>query len=391
MHCLTRTIFFSASVLPMVSASAPKYTIEARLLPDYTFLVPVRVNGAGPFWCAFDSGGGHVLSLDSAIAEKAGFRPTGTGNSAGVGPEVVADKRLPGATLQIGQLSIPNRTVVIRPMGQYVPYDCIFGTATLDSFAVEIDYVAPAVRLYDAQTFKPGQRAVSIPMTFDNHGGPIVPARLILQPGEEVYAKFLVDTGGGQWALAISKRFTDDNRILNRVRKTVEPPFQAGGTGGSVALLAARADRLSVGPFGVPDTVVMLFRTESAVTLPYDGNLTNEFFRRFLLTIDYPNERLFLEPNRDFGKPPQSYDGSGAWIRGTPGNFVIQKVLAASPAAAAGLQKGDVLLSLDEIPASDLTIYAIKEKLYRPRGRITLQVQRGGTQLSAVLELTPFL
>jgi membrane-associated protease RseP (regulator of RpoE activity) len=200
-----------------------------------------------------------------------------------------------------------------------------------------------------------------------------------------------VDTGGAQWALAITKRFTDDNFILNRLRKTVEPPFQAVGTGGSVALLAARADRVSVGPFGVPDTVVMLLRTAPGVTLPYDGNLTNEFFRRFLLTIDYPNERLFLEPNRDFGKPPQSYDGSGVWIRGTPGNFFIQNVLAASPAAMAGLQKGDVLLSLDEIPTSDLTIYAIREKLYRPRGRVTLRVQRRGTQLSAVLDLTPFL
>jgi hypothetical protein len=162
---------------------------------------------------------------------------------------------------------------------------------------------------------------------------------LILQPGEDVSAKFVVDTGGVQWALAITKRFTDDNRILNRVRKTVEPPFQAVGTGGSVALLAARADRLSVGPFGVPDTVVMLLRTAPGVTLPYDGNLTNEFFRRFLLTIDYPNERLFLEPNRDFGKPPQSYDGSGMWIRGT-GKFLYPECAGGEPRSHSWSAKG---------------------------------------------------
>jgi len=293
--------------------------------------------------------------------------------------------------LQIGPLSIQDRTVVIHPMGQNVPFDCIFGTAILDNFAVEFDYATPAVRLYDAQAFKPGQHAVSIPVTFDNNGNPIVPARLILQPGEEVDAKVEVDTGGSQWALAISKRFTDDNRILNRARKTVEPPFQAGGSGGSVALLAARADRLSVGMFSVPDPVVMLFRTEPGVGLPYDGNLSNEFFRRFLLTIDYPDHRLFLEPNHNFGKPAQPYDGSGVWIRGAPGNFVIQNVLAASPGATAGLQKGDVLLSLDGIAASNLTIYAIREKLYRSRGRCTLRVQRGDQQMSAVLELRPFL
>jgi hypothetical protein len=73
----------------MLSAGAPKYTIEARFLPDYNFLAPVHVNGAGPFWCSFDSGGSHVISLDSAIAERAGLNPTGTGYSAGVGPEVV--------------------------------------------------------------------------------------------------------------------------------------------------------------------------------------------------------------------------------------------------------------------------------------------------------------
>jgi hypothetical protein len=41
-------------------------------------LTPVRINGTGPFSCMFDSGG-TPLSLDTAVAGKAGLKPNGQG------------------------------------------------------------------------------------------------------------------------------------------------------------------------------------------------------------------------------------------------------------------------------------------------------------------------
>lgn len=331
-----------------------------------------------------------MLTLNSEAAARAGLRPTGAGRSAGEGPAVVADQRLPGATLAMGDLRIPDRTIVIRPLGMDVPYDCIFGAGILDSFAAQVDYGVPAIRLYDPASFQPGARAISMPITLE-YDNPVVSVRLVLQPGQTVDARLLVDTAVGQWPVALNRRFSDARSILTRVRKTVEPPFQAGGTGGAIGLLAARADAISVGQFTVSSPVMMLFRNESGVNLPWDGNLGSEFFRRFLLTIDYPNRRLFLEPNDSFAEPPSPYDGSGLWVRGSAGNFTIARVLPESPAAAAGVESGDALVSIDGIAASGLTIFQIKEKLYRPSGRCTLRVRRGARELSATLDLRAYL
>jgi C-terminal processing protease CtpA/Prc len=115
--------------------------------------------------------------------------------------------------------------------------------------------------------------------------------------------------------------------------------------------------------------------------------LGGEFLHRFTLTIDYPRGKLFLEPNDHYDDAPQPYDGSGAAIQGKPGDFVVGRVLAESPAAKAGLRSGDVLVSLDGVASSDLTIYAIRAKLYRAEGKCILTVKRGGGKRTVVIQL----
>ncbi len=387
MHRLLSIALLLICAGPLISS--PQHTIPLQRLPDYTLLIPVRVNETGPFWCALDSGGSRVFALDSEVAAKAGLHLTRSGSSAGEGPAAVADQRLPGATLDLGSFRIPNRMVVIRPVGND-PSVCIFGTAILEQFVVEVDFLAPAVRLYRAESFQPSPQAVSVPVNFPM-GNPVIPVQINLQPGPNIEAKLLVDTGVPLWPVALSKRFIDDNQILGRARQLAEPPFAGEGTGGSIPLLATRADRLAVGPFQTQAPVMRLFRIGSGTRLPWDGNLGAEFFRRFLLIIDYPNGRLFLEPNQNYGLPPAPYDGSGFWVRGASGHFLVERVLPGSLAARAGLQKGDLVLSLDGVAARDLTTSVIREKLYRSQGICTIRVQRAHERWTARLRLQRYL
>ena len=375
--------------VPALTA-APRYSIEAKRLPDHTLLIPVRVNDSGPFWCTFDSGGSAGLVLDSSVATPAGLRATGTVRNAGEGPAVVVGERLSGATLALADLRLRDRDIVIRPIGSGAPSDCIFGAGILDSFVVEVNYAAPAVRLYEAAGYQPGPRAVSVPIDIA-YGNPVISARLVLQPGQTITARLVVDTAMGQWPIAINRRFSDAQNLLSRIRKAVEPPFQAEGTGGAIGLLASRADSLSVAEFTTDDPVMMLFRTESPVDLAWDGNLGSEFLRRFILSIDYPNRRLFLEPDAEFDEPPSPYDGSGVSIRGTPGDFTVARVLAESPGAVAGLKAGDQVIAVDGILSSNLTIFAIHSKLYRTTGKCLIRVRRGDMQFAAELSLRPYL
>jgi hypothetical protein len=298
-------------------------------LPDHTLQTPVRVNGAGPFSCVFDTGGSGTLSLDSATAAKAGLKPTGEGQSAGSGPRVIADQRIFGATVTLSELNLQH-TVVLRPKGDGALNDCVFGTGILNSFVVQIDYATPEIRLHDAAGFRPGANMTNVPVTYWN-GDPIIPGTAPTEARKPIEAKFMADTAVGQWPLALRKEFIDANDILHKTDKVVTPPFKAESIG-TIPLLATRTPSFSVGPFTTQNDIAMLFRMESAVALPWDGKICSEFFRRFTLTLDYPGDRLFLEPGAEMRQPPAPYDSSGILVRGSPGMFVSPTSCRTAPA-----------------------------------------------------------
>jgi hypothetical protein len=376
-----------AGLVQQSDAAAPSFTIPVKFLPDYALLIEVRVNGIGPFLCQFDSGAGTSFVLDSGKAKHAGLQPTGTGTSAGVGPAKINDERLPSAKLDLGSVQIANQTVVMLPTG---PEDCIFGSGILKEFVVQIDYVTATIRLYEPQTFTAPADAISVPFTL-SAGSPIVDSVISFDSSDRVGAKLLVDTAVRRF-LALSKGFTDSQGILGGARKIVKPPFIAGGTGGTIDLLATRLEALSIGSARVDGPIALLIRTASGASRKEpDGYLGNEFFRRFLLTLDYPHMRLFLEPNQHYHDAPAPYDGSGLGIEGTGGRLVVTAIVPASAAAQEGIAIGDVLVSLDGEPASGLTPERIQEKFCRLSGESIVQVRRGDHVLTYTLKLRPVL
>jgi hypothetical protein len=358
-----------------------------KFVPNYALLIEVRVNGSSPFLCQFDSGAGTSFVLDRDKAKGERLQPTTTGTSAGIGPAKINDERLPGATLDLGPLQIPNQTVVMFPTG---PEGCIFGTGILKDFVVQIDYATATLRLYEPQTFTATADAINVPFTL-SAGSPIVDSMISFGSGDPVRAKLLVDTAVRRF-LALSKGFTDEQRIIGRVPRVVKPPFIAGGTGGRIDLLATRLKALSIGSALVQGPIALLIRTASGAsrTEP-DGYLGNEFFRRFLLTLDYPHMRLLLEPNQHYHDAPAPYDGSGLGIEEKDSRLVVTAIAPRSAAARAGVALQDILISLDGEPASGITPERIQEKLCRLTGKSVVQIQRGDHVLTFTLNLRPVL
>jgi gag-polyprotein putative aspartyl protease len=304
-----RTVGLVCAVAGLQAAN-PQHTLPTRIISGFRVELPVRVNGSGPFRCVLDSGAAQ-FSLDAALGERLGFRAMATGRSYGEGPGVVPDQRLLHASLEVGDLQIRDRMVILHPMED----DCLFGTDLLDQFVVEIDYLAPAIRLYAAKGYRPADGATAVPLTLDRYRRPMIAGRLLLQSGDAVTARLLLDTGIPDYALSLGKAFIDGQGILKRVPRVIQPPFHGQATGGAVDLMATRIRRLSVGAVGVDDPVVLLFRSASgAGGQPPDGLVGSGFLHRFLVAIDVPHRRLYLTPTRAY----RDREPSWSWAEGLP-------------------------------------------------------------------------
>lgn len=85
------------------------------------------------------------------------------------------------------------------------------------------------------------------------------------------------------------------------------------------------------------------------------------------------------------------YSGVGVWVRRTTaGQLLVTSVQPRSPAAQAGLQRGDVLVTIDGRSVAGQDVSAVVTELRgRPGSRVAVQVRRNGALLREELRRSP--
>jgi S1-C subfamily serine protease len=131
------------------------------------------------------------------------------------------------------------------------------------------------------------------------------------------------------------------------------------------------------------------WRTNTALSRTA-GNIGGGLLKRFLVTLDYPQGMLYLQPNRHFAEP-DVFDRSGLWfMRASDGSaFEVADVIADSPASKVGLKVGERILKVDQTDASAFTVASLRERLEKEPGtKIDLEVQddEGVRKVVLVLE-----
>jgi C-terminal processing protease CtpA/Prc len=110
-------------------------------------------------------------------------------------------------------------------------------------------------------------------------------------------------------------------------------------------------------------------------------------FGLHIITLDYPNQQLIMEPNANYNKP-DVYDRSGMWINQADGMFEVIDVVAKGPAAVAGIKAGDEILAVDGHAAQKITLSNLREKLRsRPGTKVRLTIKSGQQKREAEIVL----
>lgn len=373
---------------PSVAGQAPPLVVPAKFDVEgfVQFLVPVKVRGH-EFWCSLDSGGSWVFRLDTAKALAAGLTPNATGTNAGPGPDVVHDQRVQGVTAELGGLVLPNLTIVLTRLPDIVPdMDCVLGLGILQNHVAQYDYAKPELRLFEAGSFQAPQKATAVPFELDRFRNPYVRAPIPLGGDDPVSASMLLDTGASYYGAVLAKPFVDAHQVRRRAGPVITQPSDTPG----LVLSAVRLAALRVGPVEMRGPIAALLENSSA-GLIHDGLIGAGFFKHFTVTFDYTRKQMWLEPTTPM-PDRQVFDASGVAFTHAPnGRYRVFDVIAGSPAAAAGIQQGDILVTLDGRDARALTIRAIKDALHVSGATRTLVVMRGDVPHTITMVLKELL
>jgi predicted aspartyl protease len=256
-------------------------------------LLPVSVNGDGPFQFILDTGAGTSL-LSSDLAKQLGVKVIGSkeGQSAGgkvsvllgrVDSLAVGDTNLDDVDVGIVDLAHLGETI-----GDQVDGD--LGYNFLRHFRVTIDYHGSEIQLDDPNRVEDFGRVAQteIPIRLANPAKPLI---LI-----DVYAngrgpfQFAIDTGTSTTAITpeLANELAIDGSSVGPVTTGGAHVEVKAGNLKSFQVGGARLDNLAV-------IVANFFEMLSnAVGAKLDGIVGYNFLRNYKVVIDYPNELLSL-------------------------------------------------------------------------------------------------
>jgi hypothetical protein len=381
----------SLRITPKPAAAAAPVSIPFELVTRHV-VVKVRINNSRPLSFVFDTGD-KVAIVDLARAQELGLNLHGQIHVGGAG-----SGQLTGSLVQGATWTLPGLEGFSQPVALALPFDRlaarfghdfdgIIGSDFIRRFVVEIDYPARVIRLHDKDTFTYSGAGESIPVRLDSQGHPILEAEVTPIGSAPVKGKYVLDIGSGN-SLALHSPFVGEHSLLNSNLKTIRT-IGAGGAGGQTIGRTGRVAELKIGKFKISNPTVFFSQDKAGAfaNAALAGNIGQQIASKFKVFLDYGRERIILEPAASFGEPfERAHSGMALSAEGKDFTiFRIIDVLEDSPASEIGLQKDDVLVKVNEKPASELTITKLGEMFEKPAA-YKITIQRGDQTLHVTLK-----
>jgi len=339
--------------------------VPAEFVGNLVFL-PVRVNDNPPLPFILDTN-----ALATAIAP--------INASAATQTSPAATLHLPGVDVPFSFLPVVERRDFGAEVGRR--FEGALGDDFLARVVVEIDYSRQTVRFYDPAAYAYSGKGAKVPLAF-LEGKPIVRAKFSGHRGPEE-ADFEVATALDD-AIVFSEPFADAHKLVSS-RATAVSAFRPGWTD-SPANALGRIKAFQLGPYAAQE-LLAVFSQKRAILQGHPnvaGFLGGGLLRRFTVIFDFPRQQLILEPHFHIGDYDDA-DMSGLAIVARGSNlktFEIAGVEPHSPAAEAGIQKGDVIAGIDNEAAADLSLAGVRDLFHEPAHKYKLLVERNGRTLT---------
>ena len=321
-----------------------------------------------------DTGSGGI-SLDSTTVDYFKITPTasdmtilGIAGARKVSFVYNQKLRLPGLTVDSLNFHVNNYEILTAVYGEKI--DGIIGYSVLSRYIFLINYDSSRVSIFTSGRMKyprGGWLYEPILRTL-----PVLSARI--KDEVTTNSRFLFDIGAGL-CMMLNKEFIEDSNFLNK--KRVLYAKEAEGVGGKIDMHMTVIKEMRMGPYRFRNIPVFVFDdTFNLTSYPYlNGIVGNDILRRFNLILNYPKKEFYFMPNSHY-QDGFDYSYSGIELYMIDGQIILGDVATGSPAAAAGLKEGDILIGINNIIGQNLQLF--KAALQAAGEKIKIIINREG-------------
>jgi len=353
-----------------IAGGAPQTEIPFHLINNHVFGA-AQVNGKGPYFFIFDTGGTNIIT--SALANTLNLAIQGSIPEFGAGEGVMEGSFTRVAEIQVGDAVVRNQIFTVLPLDRLAgtegtPMPGLVGYEVFSRFVTRIDYAAETITLIDSKHFNPQDAGTPVKFAFHDH------ILEVIGTFEGLAAKFNIDTGSRS-ELTLTKAFVEQGGLRPKHRKGVDATY-GWGIGGPTRAYVTRGTEMTIGPIRI-DNVVTNMSSQDRGGL--SGFVGGGILKRYIVTFDYEHQMLYLKSRVDPVSDTGTFDRAGMWFNESPQGFEIVDVTKDAPAEGAGLKAGDTILAVDGEPVSKIHLYDLRQRLRDdpPGTVVTFRVKEG--------------
>lgn len=431
-------LFFLTCLLPALAQegflfdkNVEKVVIPFKFINNLIF-IPIKVNGVELNFL-LDSGVEETILFSMEDKKEVSFFNVEKISLRGLGSEAsIEGLKSANNMLEIRELKSKDHLLYIVLDQSFnlsshigIPVNGIIGYNLFKTNLVEINYEKKKVIIYkdiekNRKKIEKKYHSVDISIERDK---PYLTGSVVMNT-VEIPVKLLIDVGNSDaiWL------FENHSKLIDIPKKNFED-YLGKGFSGDVEGRRGQISKFKLSEFEFQNIIVAFpdstsIRNVKMVT-NRAGSVGSEILKRFTVVFDYANKKMFLRTNGEFHSP-FSYNKSGVeiqhnglqWVQETVrlqtipisvdkvsteeenlmNNFKykfelkpiyeIANVRKNSPAAISGLQKGDVVVRINNIQAYRYSLEKIKELLRSEEERwITLEIDRNGQTLKIKFRL----
>lgn len=317
-------------------------------------IIPIYINGKGPFNFLLDTGVDPLIITDSSLIDSLQYKNLRTIKISGAGEKKEIDALFSSESfVQISEASMSNMpTVILKDdvfnLSGYLGMKIhgLIGFHFFNSFVVKVNYATSKITITLPGNGKPIKGSKILLEFFENK--PYINTFLTTEQMGEIPVKLIIDCGASH-SLSLETYKEDAFPLPN--------PNISGnlgvGLGGEISGNIGRVLSLKLGLYKFNNVLTNFpnYNDIAAKTKQKDrtGNLGSGVLKRFHITYDYQNNAMYLRKNEFFSEPFE-HDMSGIELYTTENSttrYFIGRIEPGSPAEKAGLLPNDEILGIN--------------------------------------------